>query len=97
MKRWSFDFLLTLQAAGRTDVVQTITAVAEQRLDICDSSNHRELSLLQEHVSAIASFLTSVQLKIVENYHRRCKISQSFFCTKYRRKSSHTKLVYPIR
>ena len=38
-------------------MIQTIAAVAEGGLDICDSSNYRQLSLLQEHVPVLAAFL----------------------------------------
>ena len=38
-------------------MIHTIAAAAEGGLDICDSSTYRELSLLQEHVPALAVFL----------------------------------------
>ena len=42
---------------GTANLIHTIAAVAEARLNICDSSNYRELSLLPEHVPVLAAFL----------------------------------------
>ena len=54
-------------------MIQTIAAVAEGELDICDSSNHRELSLLQEHVPVLATFLAKCPVEMMESYHKMCE------------------------
>ena len=46
-----------LQAAGNQDALQIVNAIATGSFDVANSANHRQLSILQEHVPILCSFL----------------------------------------
>ena len=46
-----------LQAAGNQDALHIVNAIATGSFDITNSANHKQLSILQEHIPILCSFL----------------------------------------